>query len=73
MRILLQSAIDKETIAKMQDDVIEVCDEIFCSDDIDFIEDAITVLRAFTHRIPVMTERTLFYYVVLIYYVSGIK
>lgn len=53
--------------------MLEVCDEIFTTDDIDFIEDAITVLRAYTHRMPVMTERILFYYVVLIYYVSGIK
>ena len=73
MRILLQSAIDKYTIAKMESDVLEVCDEIFCSDDIDFIEDAISVLRAYTHRMPAITERILFYYVVLIYYVSGIK
>lgn len=30
------------------------------------------VLQAYTHRAPAMTERLLFYYVLLIYYVAGI-
>lgn len=51
---------------------MDVCDYVFCSNDSDYIEDVILVLKAYTHRMPAITERLLFYYVILIYYVVGI-
>lgn len=39
----------------MEEDVLGICEQIFCSDDVDYIEDAISVLRAYTHRAPAIT------------------
>lgn len=39
----------------MEGDIMDVCDYVFCSNDIDYIDDIIQVLRAYTHRVPAMT------------------
>lgn len=52
--------------------MLDVCDEVFVENDTDYIDDILSVLRAYTHRAPAITERLLFYYVLLIYYVTGI-
>jgi len=39
----------------MESDVLDVCDHVFCSDDVDYIEDVLAVLRAYTHRVSAIT------------------
>ena len=56
----------------MEEDVLDIADCIFGSDDCDYISDVLGVLKAYTHRMPVITEKLLFYYIFLIYYVGGI-
>ena len=73
MKILLESPIEKESIDKMEEDIAVVFDFIFSADEnTDYIEDALMVLKAYTHRCSAISERILFYYVLVIYYVMGI-
>lgn len=74
MKILLESPIEKESIDKMEDDIGLVCDFIFSAEEnTDYIEDAMMVLKAYTHRCSAFSERLLMYYVLSIYYVMGIS
>ena len=57
----------------MENDILGVCDIVFAADDIDYIEDALTLLKAFTHKVTVISEKLLFYYCLCLYYVFGIK
>ena len=46
---------------------------MFASDDTDYIEDGLSVLKAYTHKVTSISEKLLFYYSICIYYVNGIK
>ena len=48
-------------------------DLVFASDDTDYIEDGLSVLKAYTHKVTSISEKLLFYYSICLYYVSGIK
>ena len=57
----------------MEEDILGVCDIVFASNDTDYIEDALFMLKAYTHKITSVSEKLLFYYSLCIYYVNGIK
>lgn len=56
----------------MEDDILPICEFLFSADDYDYIEDVLTVLRAYSHRVSSITENLMFFYVLAIYYVTGI-
>lgn len=55
MKILLESPIDKENISRMEEDILDVTDCIFGSGDCDYTSDILSVLKAYTHRMPAIT------------------
>ena len=52
---------------------MDILDLVFASEDTDYIEDGLSVLKAYTHKVTSISEKLLFYYSVCIYYVNGIK
>ena len=53
--------------------MLGVCDLVFASDDTDYIEDALLMLKVYTLKVTSISERLISYFPICIYYLSGIK
>lgn len=73
IKTIVEAPVQREKINQMEADILGVCEFVFASDDSDYIEDALAMLKAYTHKVTVISDHLLFYYSLCIYYVNGVK
>lgn len=69
---LIDAPISQESIVAMEKDVISLCEFIFSSDSIDYIEDILVLLNSYLHKIETISPSIWFYYQVIVYNIVGI-
>lgn len=56
----------------METEVITLCEFIFSSDSVDYIEDILILLNSYLHKIEKISPAIWFYYQVIVYNIVGI-
>jgi hypothetical protein len=69
---LVDAPITQESIVAMETEVITLCEFIFSSDSVDYIEDILILLNSYLHKIEKISPAIWFYYQVIVYNIVGI-
>lgn len=69
---LIDAPITQESIVAMEKDVISLCEFIFSSESIDYIEDILVLMNSYLHKIETISPAIWFYYQVIVYNIVGI-
>jgi hypothetical protein len=69
---IIDAPITQESIVALESEVISLCEFIFTSESIDYIEDILVLLNSYLHKIEVISPALWFFYQVIVYNIVGI-